>query len=341
VGRGMRWDVNGYNRGMKRTVAVCILLALVLGAQVGGAAPKSKRATQKRGSAAPGYVDSVEAWRARRLARLTSDSGWLTISGLFWLNPGRNILGSDSTNYVVFPKDASPPKAAIIQLEFHPATHAAEMELIAVPGAGIMRDTTHVTREMLTLDADGSSPVYTLGRLKFWVIQRGLRYAVRVRDPESPVRKSFVGIENYPVDPKMCVEGRLIPNPETTYVLVPNIVGYMDSMLSPGIVTFAIGDTTLRLTPVLETPTDTSLFFVFRDATSGTETYGGGRFFYADVEKDGRVFLDFNKAYNPPCAFNPNTTCPLPPEGNDLPIPIRAGEKAYAGPPGHVFGPKH
>jgi len=290
----------------------------------------------------PGYVDSVNAWRARRLARLKSDNGWLTISGLYWLEPGKNVLGSDPSARVVFPKDASPAKAGVIQLQFHPATRAAEMTLTAVPGTGLKRDSVMVQQEPLSLDKDGSSAVYSLGRLKFWVIQRGQRYAVRVRDPESSIRKQFAGLDNWPVNPAMVVEGHLKPNPKSTYVLVPNIVGYMDSMLAPGVVSFALGDSTLSLTPVLEDPADsTTLFFIFQDKTNGGETYGGGRFLYGDLEPSGRVVLDFNKAYNPPCAFNPNTTCPLPPEGNVLPIPIRAGEKVYAGPPGHVFTPKH
>jgi len=290
----------------------------------------------------PGYVDSVNAWRAARLKRLTSDSGWLTISGLYWLEPGKNVLGSDPSARVLFPKDASPAKAAVIQMQFHPATHAAEFVLTSAVGTGIKRDSVMVQQETLTLDKDGSSPVYSLGRLKFWVIQRGQRYAVRVRDPESSLRKTFAGIDSWPVNPAMCVEGQLKPNPKATYVTVPNIVGYMDSMVAPGVVSFTLNDRSLSLTPVLEDPADsTTLFFIFQDATSGTETYGGGRFLYADLEPSGRVVLDFNKAYNPPCAFNPNTTCPLPPEGNVLPIPIRAGEKVYAGPPGHVFAPGH
>lgn len=290
----------------------------------------------------PGYVDSVNAWRAARLARLKSDSGWLTISGLYWLEPGKNVLGSDPSSTVLFPKDASPAKAGVIQLQFHPATRAAEMTLTVVPEAGVKRDSTAVRQEPIELDKDGSSPVYSLGRLKFWVIQRGQRYAIRVRDPESSIRKQFAGVDTWPVNPAMCVEGQLKPNPKSTYVLVPNIVGYMDSMLAPGVVTFSLGDSTLSLTPVLEDPVDsTTLFFIFQDATSGKETYGGGRFLYADLEPSGRVVLDFNKAYNPPCAFNPNTTCPLPPEGNVLPIAVRAGEKVYAGPPGHVFTPQH
>ena len=307
-----------------------------------GGAETPNRAPGTAPGLVPGYVDSVNAWRARRLARLKSDSGWLTISGLYWLEPGKNVLGSDATAGVVFPKDASPAKAGVIQLQFHPATRAAEMVLTAASGAGIKRDSVVVRQEPIALDKDGSSPVYSLGRLKFWVIQRGQRYAVRVRDPESSIRKQFAGLENWPVNPAMCVEGQLKPNLTSTYVLVPNIVGYVDSMLAPGVVTFALGDKSLSLTPVLEDPADsTTLFFIFQDATSRKETYGGGRFLYADLEPSGRVVLDFNKAYNPPCAFNPNTTCPLPPQGNVLPIAIKAGEKAYAGPPGHVFTPKH
>jgi uncharacterized protein (DUF1684 family) len=318
--------------------AIPALISLMFAASIVGGAETPSKASGTAPGLVPGYVDSVNAWRARRLERLKSDSGWLTISGLYWLEPGKNVLGSDPSAQVSFPKDASPAKAGVIQLQFHPATRAAEMVLTAVPGAGIKRDSVMVQQEPLALDKDGSSPVYSLGRLKFWVIQRGQRYAIRVRDPESSIRKTFAGLENWPVDSKLCVEGQLKPNAKSTYVLVPNIVGYVDSMLAPGVVMFSLGDKSLSLTPVLEDPADsTTLFFIFQDATSGKETYGGGRFLYGDLEPSGRVVLDFNKAYNPPCAFNPNTTCPLPPEGNVLPIAVRAGEKVYAGPPGHVF----
>ena len=316
-----------------------LVLALFLGAvqESLGTEP----APPDRPGFAPGYVDSVNVWRARRAARLTSETGWLTISGLHWLDPGKNVLGSGSDARVVFPADASPAKAGVIQLRMNPAGLAPEMELSVVPGVGIKRDSASVTREGVELDADGSSPVYSLGRLKFWVIKRGQRYAVRVRDPESSLRKEFTGIQTYAVDPAMCVVGRLEPQPEKTHVLVPNIAGYIDSMLTPGVVAFAVRDTVLRLTPVLEDPSDsTTLFFIFQDKTSGIETYGGGRFLYSDLEPGGRVVLDFNKAYNPPCAFNPHTTCPLPPDGNVLSIAMRAGEKAYTGPSEHVFTPK-
>jgi uncharacterized protein len=333
----MRSLAGGYNPPMKRLAFGWLFVAVVFAVAARGEPPHGSTP-----GFAPGYVDSVEAWRARRLARLTSDTGWLTISGLYWLEPGKNTMGSDPSARVLFPKDASPAKAGVIQLQFHPVTRTAETTLTAVPGAGLKRDSVMVTQEPMSLDKDGSSPVYRLGRLKFWVIQRGQRYAVRVRDPESTIRKTFTGIENWPIDPAMCVEGLLKPNPKSTYVLVPNIVGYVDSMLAPGVVSFALGDKKLELTPVLEDPADsTTLFFIFQDVTSGGETYGGGRFLYADLEPGGRVVLDFNKAYNPPCAFNPNTTCPLPPEGNVLPIAIRAGEKTYAGLPGHVFTPKN
>jgi hypothetical protein len=127
------------------------------------------------------------------------------------------------------------------------------------------------------------------------------------------------------------VVGRLEALAAPQPVPVPNVMGWVDTMVTPGTVVFALGDTVIHLVPLLETPSDSSLFFVFQDGTSGIETYGGGRFLYADLQPDGEVVLDFNKAYNPPCAFNPNTTCPLPPEGNVLTRPIRAGEKAYAG----------
>jgi len=309
---------------MHRTSGIVPILSIVLWNLLRGPG----HAAAALAPADSAYVASVEAWRSERLSRLTSATGWLTVAGLHWLEPGANGVGSDPANRVLLPADASPPRAGVIRL--HPTDPGPEFVLEAFPGSGIRCDSVLVSRETFRVDTDGSSPVFTLGRLSFWIIPRAGRYAVRVRDPEYSLRKEFRGIDAYPVDPAYRVVGRLEALAAPRPVPVPNIMGWVDTMFTPGPVVFALGDTVIRLTPLIDAPSDSNLFFVFQDATSGIETYGGGRFLYSDLRSDGEVVLDFNKAYNPPCAFNPNTTCPLPPEGNLLTRPIRAGEKAYA-----------
>lgn len=307
---------------MLRTFGIISVLSIVLGILARGSALALPPADSA-------YVASVETWRSERVSRLTSATGWLTVAGFHWLRPGTNAVGSDSTNQVRLPADASPPRAGVIRLLA--GNPGPEFVLEADPGVEIRRDSILVSRETFRIEQDDSSPVFTLGRLSFWVIPRGGRYAVRVRDPEYPLRTEFRGIDVYPVDPAYRVVGRLEPLTAPRPVPVPNVMGWVDTMFTPGPVVFALGDTVIHLVPLQDAPSDSNLFFVFQDGTSGIETYGGGRFLYSDLRPDGEVVLDFNKAYNPPCAFNPNTTCPLPPEGNVLTRPIRAGEKAYAG----------
>jgi uncharacterized protein (DUF1684 family) len=138
--------------------------------------------------------------------------------------------------------------------------------------------------------------------------------------------KEFTGLRWFPVQEDYRVEGRFVPYTSAKTIAVPNILGQVEEMPSPGYVAFTIGGREVRLDPVLEEPGASELFFIFRDQTTGKETYPAGRFLYAAMPKDGRVTLDFNKAYSPPCAFTPFATCPLPPKQNRLPVRIEAGE---------------
>jgi uncharacterized protein (DUF1684 family) len=181
----------------------------------------------------------------------------------------------------------------------------------------------------LRTDADGKPDVLKLGRISFFVLRRGDRFAIRVKDPESAALKAFKGVENFPVDPSSRVTARFEPYSTPREVGIPTVLGTTVKMRAPGQVRFKLRGRTLILQPVQEDPADGQLFFIFRDGTSGRETYPAGRFLYADAPKDGKVVLDFNKAINPPCAFTPFATCPLPPEQNRLKVRIAAGEKKY------------
>ncbi len=186
-----------------------------------------------------------------------------------------------------------------------------------------------VTHADLRSDGSGSPDVVTLGRLTMYVIQRGARYGIRLKDRESPLRKEFTGLRWYELKEDYRVSARYVTYPEPKLVKVPNILGESEPMPSPGYAVFEREGKEVRLEGVLEEKDARRLFFIIRDQTSGKETYPAGRFLYADLPKDGRIVLDFNKAYNPPCAFTPYATCPLPPPQNWVPVRIEAGELDY------------
>jgi hypothetical protein len=187
-----------------------------------------------------------------------------------------------------------------------------------------------VSTRYLAPDDPGPPDELTLGRLTLWVIVRKNQFGIRLRDPQARLRQEFTGIETYPTDLSYRVTGRWNPFEEPKPVVFSNEAGYTDTTLAYGEAVFELEGRELSLLPQHMAPGDSSLFFVVADRTTGTETYGGGRFLQGVLRPDGSVLLDFNKAYNPPCAFNPWTTCPLPPEENRLPVAIRAGEMDYA-----------
>jgi hypothetical protein len=166
-----------------------------------------------------------------------------------------------------------------------------------------------------------------LGDVQVWVHQSGERPAIRIRDKNNPLRKSFTGMKWYPVNDAYRVEGTFEPYDKPKTVQVPNLLGDIDTMTSPGTVSFSLNGKALRMAAVSEN--DKELWFIFRDLTSGHETYPAARFLYTSTPIDGKVSIDFNKAENPPCAFNSYATCPLPPEENRLQVRVEAGEKIY------------
>lgn len=309
--------------GGNRTGRAVSVVRIVLGTAV--AAGFLRSAAPAAGGEAEDYVASVRKWQAERLKRLDSDTGWLTIAGFYWLKAGDNAFGSDSSNAVVLP--VGPARAGTIHVV--EGEGGVRIDIGPADGTALTLNSQPVTGRTPFYEEGGEEIVAGLGRVAFWIIPRAGTFAVRIRDPESPLRKSFPGIDTYPIDPAYRVQGRLEARPRQ--VLVPNIMGYEDSLLTPGPVRFTLGGETVELFPVIEDAADTVLFFIFEDATSGIETYGGGRFLYSGLRPDGTAVLDFNKAYNPPCALNPFATCPLPPAENRLSVAVRAGEKRIAG----------
>jgi uncharacterized protein (DUF1684 family) len=270
------------------------------------------------------YVADIERWRAEREERLRSETGWLTVVGLHWLEPGENTFGSGASNRVVLPEGRGPEVAGAFVLADGKVTVRSN------PDSGVTLEGEAVTERELQTDVEGEPDVLQLDDLSFYVIQRADRFGIRVKDPRSKMLREFAGIESFPVDVAYRVEGRFVPYDPPREVQIATVVGTVQPMLTPGRVEFTLNGEKLALEPMVGEPDDEEYFFIFRDKTSGKETYGAGRYLYTEAARDGRVILDFNKAYNPPCAFTPFATCPLPPPQNRLSIPVEAGEQ-YSG----------
>ena len=273
----------------------------------------------------PSHAAEVEAWRAQRLERLTAADGWLTLTGLYWLEPGANSFGSDPGNRIVIPDETVPPVAGSLVL-----TEEGIVTASVASAAAVTLNGQPLAAEDLASDAAGSPDVLQVGRVTFYVIERGDRLAVRVKDPMAATRTGFTGIDHFPINPNFRVVASFEPYTEAHEVAIPTAIGTDETVLAPGVLRFSIQGHEVTLEPFAAGGEDESLFLVFSDATSGTETYGGGRFLSADRPRDGVVTLDFNRAYNPPCAFTPYATCPLPPPHNRLPVRVEAGER-YSG----------
>jgi len=269
------------------------------------------------------HTKQIEAWRAERVERLKAPGGWLSLIGLHWLKDGRNAVGSGKGNDIVLA--AGPDRLGTITLKDGKATIALE------PKAGASIDGRKVPSAELLDDSHEQPTTVAFGSASFYVIDRGGRKGLRVKDTEAKTRTAFHGIDYFPIDPSWRVEATYEEFKPAHTLDVPNVLGTVDKMTVPGKVSFTREGKQYTLLPVLEAPDATALWFIFADRTSGKQTYGGARFLYANLPRDGKVTVDFNKAYNPPCAFTPYATCPLAPPENRLDLAVTAGEKKYAG----------
>lgn len=271
----------------------------------------------------------VLQWRAQRVAALTSDTGWLCLVGLLWLKDGANSFGRSPGNVLVLDN----PSLAGTAGTFIVAGQA--VRFVAAAGAGITHQGEPVKSVELVTDAAAEPTVLSSQSLRFFVIQRGGKLGVRIRDVDSPRRRAFQGLEYFPISDAWNVTARYKPYVPVRHIPIVNILGMQEEAVSPGAIIFTRDGQEWRLDAVLESPEDTQLFVMFADATSGHETYGGGRFMYIPLPEGNTAVVDFNKAYNPPCALNDFATCPLPPYQNRLKLRVDAGELSYRGAPSH------
>ena len=273
------------------------------------------------------YKQGVEQWRADRLERLTAPDGWLSLIGLEWLKPGDNRIGSAADNDIVL--KAGPTHLGVVTL-----AGDGSMQLTLAADSGALIDGKAVQQATLVDDAhagEAGPTTVSFGTASFYAIDRSDRKGLRVKDTDAPTRKHFAGIESFPIDSSWQIEATWVPAEPSETLEMGTAIGTVDKYPVPGKLEFTHDGKRFALLPVIEEPGDAQYFIVFADRTSGKETYGAARFVYVDPPKDGKVVLDFNKAYNPPCAFTSFATCPLAPPENRLDLRVTAGEKKYAG----------
>jgi uncharacterized protein (DUF1684 family) len=268
------------------------------------------------------YVKAIEKWRNDKEVNLKKETGWLTVAGLFWLKEGINTVGAGEDFDVRLTDNFK--KGKFGEIDFKNGTASLKVE----EGVETQSDGKSIsTTIQLVSDEKGKPTEIRTGSQTFYLIRREDRFGIRLKDSQSKARLTFKGQHWFPIDESYKVTAHFEAFPEPKEVMVPNVLGGKFKMKSPGILKFALKGKEYSLQPVQEE--DETLFIIFGDKSNLGETYKSGRFLYADKAVNGEAVLDFNKAENPPCAFTPFATCPLPLPQNNLDVEIKAGEKRY------------
>ena len=263
----------------------------------------------------------IEAWHAKQIVSLKSETGWLNLIGLYWLREGENSFGSGTAMDFNLENENYPTEIGTFFLKggkvyFEPKVMGVESEGADVEGKILIFDPESKTSKSLYFES-----------LHWVIIKRSDAFGVRLRDYEADAVSNFEGVEQYPIDLSWRIEAEFIPYESTKTISITNVLGQTTPNPTPGYLEFQIGGKTFTL-DALEG--EEELFLIFADETSGRDTYGGGRYMYVKkADASGKVIIDFNKAYNPPCVYTPHATCPLPPRQNILDVAITAGHKNY------------
>ena len=265
-------------------------------------------------------VHETVAWRAKHEADYTRD--WSTIAGLHFLHPGGQTAGSASTNEIVLPSSV-PAVVGRFVLD------GDAVRIEPAPKVDVRLGEQPITAPAILKDDTTKADELTIGTVKIAVHVSGDRKSLRVWDPQGEHARDFAGFKWFEIQPDYRVVGRFIPDQAPRTMKVVNTFGDFDNYKTEGVVEFTLQGRTFRLRPFTTRPK--RFYFVFKDASSGVETYGAARFLYSDLREDGTTVLDFNQAYNPPCSFNPFTTCPIPLPENRMPVKVLAGEQQYQG----------
>lgn len=267
------------------------------------------------------YLQEINDWDSARTESLKSKTGWLNLAGLYWLKEGENKFGSAADNDIIFPEGKADKYIGSFYLSDSTVTVKIN------DGVEVYTDGKPVTETTLLPDISGNQTELSHKNLNWFVIVRDEKKGIRLRDYDSETVKNFTGIERFPVDTTWRVPAKFVSFKSPKKIIVPNIIGQASEYDVNGEIVFSVDGKEYSLTPI---PSGENYFIIFADETSGVETYGAGRFLYADKEDEkGNLILDFNKAYNPPCAFSKYATCPLPPKENHLKLAVTAGEKNW------------
>jgi len=293
---------------------ILYLLILLSGTIIFSACDNSPQLTKNQAS----YIASVEQWQEDRLEGLRGKNGWLNLAGIYWLEDGIQTLGSDSANDIVFPPKAP---AFIGTLSLKDTLIHLEVK------ENVKLFYKNETVSQLDLGYDSSlMPSYiTHGDFAWYIMKRHNSLAIRLRDYKHPALEALDHIPSYPIDPDYVVEAKLVPfDAVKTITVATPFQDYTQNYECPGVLHFRLKGKKHTLLPFI---TGDEYFIIISDESSGLESYAGGRFMYASPDSSGKVVLDFNKAYNPPCAITEFAACPMPPRENHLTIKLKAGEK--------------
>ena len=295
----------------------------VIAAAIFGSSLLADTPVRKTKAVDSAYAKTIVEYRQLMEDTLKSDTGWLTVAGLHWLKPGDTSFGSDAKHGFVLPTGKAPATAGSFHFD------GRKVSLKLAPGSGLLVNGKPVSGAALIDDGDDKTPdLVTLGDLTMIVIERGGKVGIRLRDKSSKYRKEFTHRSWFPVKPEYRISGKFLPYAQPKILRVPTVIeGVIEQHESPGEIEFTLGGKTHKV-QVLKGE-DKQLWLIFRDQSSGKATYPAGRFLYGDLAKDNTVSFDFNKAYNPPCAFTPFATCPLPSRQNFLTVAVEAGELTY------------
>jgi hypothetical protein len=339
-------------RRISSEVALALLGAAVALSLSGPAAlcqpPANQPATASKAIPAQ-WQQEIAAWRSQHEKEISAPDGWLALAGLEWLKPGINSVGSAADNKIHLPGNAPEHLGLLTVMDnspssgFKPANGSAPaapanatIQLLAPSGGfppDLMMDGKPAREGTLQVDNAKPSTIVWRG-LSLVVLKRGDRFVLRIKDADSPVRTGFHGLNWYPPEPRYRVTARWIPFKPPLVEEIATVIGTKLQLPAPGLAMFLIDGKVEHLEPVLEDPSGKTLFFILKDATSKTASYGGGRFLHSGLpdhglDQPGNLTLDFNHLENPPCAYTNYATCPLPPVQNQLDVPLEAGEKRY------------
>jgi uncharacterized protein (DUF1684 family) len=266
------------------------------------------------------YSKNIEAWRATQEKDLTTDSGWLTVIGLFWLKDGVNSVGTETTSTVRFPLGSTDAKVGTF------VRNSGQVFFAPTPGVAVTVNGKALEGKTLI---HSETDMMKTGRITFFIIKRNDRLGIRVKDPESAARKHFAGRKWFDVNESYRIQAEFHPYPSPRDLSIKNAIGQDILSKALGTVTFERDGKKFELIVEGE-DLKKDLSINFKDKTNGKETYGAGRFLEVASPQGNRIVIDFNKAYNPPCAFTAYATCPLAPKENRLDTRIEAGEKSAA-----------